>query len=107
MIWKLIRRFAPNLRGISNTQLEDWVFRQHKVPIWGGTPKFSTGFLANRLCLQHLKRASVEIPPMPAYGYMDTDRIKSYIYRGRWWGKYSRLNWIRNLFINWFDSFGL
>jgi molybdopterin/thiamine biosynthesis adenylyltransferase len=90
VIWRMVERFAPDLpKDISKEKLESWVFKEHKVPIFGGTPLLSSGILLDRLCLQLIGYSTrpwiTEIPPMPAYGYFDAGGFKAYIKKGKWW----------------------
>ena len=90
VVMRMVNRLAPDLpKDISQEILRDWVVKKHKAPIFGGTPLLSAGVLMIRLCLDligYQDRPWIsELPPMPAYGFIDASRFISYIKIGKWW----------------------
>ena len=90
VIIRLIQRLAPQLPlDISEAILKDWVLKQNKAPIFGGTPPISSGILVVRICLEILGVTSrpwiANIPKMPGYAYFDAGTFESGIKVGKWW----------------------
>ncbi len=90
VIHRLLYRLAPQLpRDFSPEIIEEWIFRQNKAPIFGGTPPLSSATVVNQFVLQFLgteRRPWIRpIPPMPAYGYLDVGTFEAGIHVGKWW----------------------
>lgn len=90
VVWRLVQRLAPRLpEDISQHILQEWVLRDHKAPIFGGTPPISSGIVVDRLCLEVLGLQSrpwiTPLPPMPAYAYFDAGKFEAGVHIGKWW----------------------
>lgn len=90
VVRRLIQRLAPQLPAdITQEVLEQWVIKDRKAPIFGGTPVLSSGILLVRLCLELLgvnNRPWIKaLPIMPGYAYFDAGTFESFIHSGRWW----------------------
>jgi molybdopterin/thiamine biosynthesis adenylyltransferase len=90
VVRRLLSRLAPRLpQDFSQEIIEEWIFRQNKAPIFGGTPPLSSATVVNQFVLQFLgteHRPWIRpIPPMPAYGYLDVGTFEAGIHVGKWW----------------------
>ena len=90
VVMRLVQRLAPRLpQDITKEVMKEWVCKQHKAPIFGGTPPISAGIIVDRLCLEIFGIQSrpwlQRLTPMPAYGYFDAGTFEAGIFEGKWW----------------------
>ncbi len=90
VISRLVSRLAPELPAYMNQDLiYDWVFKNHRAPIFGVTPALSAGIVANRVVIELLgadgKPEIEPLVPMPAYVAFDCANFKVSKFVGKWW----------------------
>ncbi|MDB4939937.1 MAG: Dinucleotide-utilizing enzyme for molybdopterin and thiamine biosynthesis [Candidatus Doudnabacteria bacterium] len=90
VVRRLLQRLVPRLsKDFSEEVIEEWIFKQNKAPIFGGTPAISSGMVVSQFVLNFLgtnNRPWIHlVPPMPAYGYLDVGTFESGIFIGPWW----------------------
>lgn len=93
--------YMGNTEIFSNIdQIKKRLFQEGKAPILGSNPPMATGFLANHVILEILRRQSplwrdvVYPPDMPGYLLFDAAKMTAKSYSGIWW-----LIYLKSLFL--------
>lgn len=87
---QLLSRFIPEMPDYpARETLDKWFIEERECPIFGGTPPLAQGMLASRLGqeitgLDQLP-GSFELPVMPGYAMLDTQKWTATAVHGKWW----------------------